>query len=352
MKILILSAYNAVSHQQLNKGLIDNIDADFTILTLPPRYFAWRSKGNSLSFAFENRNELLKGYDLIFATSLTDITSLRGFVPEIAGIPTIIYFHENQFDYPDNRSEYGTAETKLTSIYNALAGDCVVFNTEYNMKSFLRGAEAFLKKMPDHVPSGLIEIIRRKSIVLSVPVNPVRKSSCKSDNPVILWNHRWEYDKAPERFLEVLRVLRRKGNDFRLNLAGQTFRNTPDSYNVICNEFADHIDHIGYAASREEYEEIVAASNIIVSTSVHDFQGLSVIEAADSGCIPILPDRVSYPYIFDKKYLYPSCEDIGEEAELCADKILNRPEAICDMSHFYWENLKTQYQDLFENMTK
>lgn len=80
MKILILSAYNAVSHNCLSSGLVKHIpDAEFTVLSLPPRFFfPWRAMGNSLSFAFENREELTKGYDLIFATSLTDIVSLKG----------------------------------------------------------------------------------------------------------------------------------------------------------------------------------------------------------------------------------------------------------------------------------
>jgi len=352
MRILILSAYDAVSHRQLNNGLIKNINADFTLLSLPPRFFAWRTKGNSLSFAFENREELTKGYDLIFATSLTDVTALRGFVPELSSVPLIVYFHENQFDYPENRSEYGTVETKITSIYNALAADKVVFNTEYNKRSFLKGAAALLRKMPDHVPSGLMEMIEAKSCVISVPVYPVKKGVNMEEKPVILWNHRWEYDKAPERFLAVLRVLKRRDADFRLNLAGQTFRNTPDSYGAILKEFKDYIDYEGYAPTRGDYEKIVSCSNIIISTSLHDFQGLSVIEAADSGCIPILPARVSYTEIFDKKYLYKCSDNIEEEAESCAELILNRPHERCDMSRFYWENLKDVYGKLFEETAK
>jgi glycosyltransferase involved in cell wall biosynthesis len=352
MRVLILSAYDAVSHKQLNSGLMSNVDADFTLLGLPPRFFAWRTKGNSLSFAFENREELTRGYDLIFATSLTDITSLRGFVPELAHTPLIVYFHENQFDYPENRSEYGTVETKITSIYNALAADTVVFNTEYNRQSFLKGASALLKKMPDHVPAGLVDMIKAKSRVISVPVYPVKKGVDTDGKPVILWNHRWEYDKAPERFLAVLRSLKRRGADFRLNLAGQTFRNTPESYGEIMKEFADHIDHEGYAPTRESYEDVVASSNVIISTSLHDFQGLSVIEASDAGCIPVLPQRVAYTEIFDKKYLYACSDDIYEEAEHCAELILNRPQEKCDMSRFYWENLKGEYQSLFENTAK
>jgi hypothetical protein len=43
----------------------------------------------------------------------------------------------------------------------------------------------------------------------------------------ILWNHRWEYDKAPERFFGALRQLQQHEVDFRLQVLGQRFRNSP-----------------------------------------------------------------------------------------------------------------------------
>ena len=54
---------------------------DWTVLSLPARYFSWRIRGNSLSWAFGERERLQQPYDLIIATSMVDLTSLRGFVP-------------------------------------------------------------------------------------------------------------------------------------------------------------------------------------------------------------------------------------------------------------------------------
>ncbi|PLX67724.1 MAG: DUF3524 domain-containing protein [Denitrovibrio sp.] len=350
MKVLILSAYNAVSHSLLNKGLEKHLsEIDFTVLTLPARYFAWRARGNSLSFAYEFADELKRGYDHIFATSLTDITALRGLVPEIAQIPLTVYFHENQFEYPESRSEHTNIEAKIVSIYNALAADKVLFNTEYNMNSFLDGAGVFLRKMPDHVPCGLIKEMQSKSEVLSVPIEKMKKRSSANSVPVILWNHRWEYDKGPEGFLNVLDELSRRDFDFRLNILGQTFRQVPDSYKQIKDKFSEKILKSGYIEDRIVYNDIVAESDIIISTSLHDFQGLSVIEGADAGCIPVLPDRLAYPYLFSKDYLYASSKDSAVEASNCADKIINAAEQKApDMSYFHWENLKDKYRELFK----
>jgi len=352
LNVLILSAYDAMSHAHLNRGLIDNLpDINFTLLSLPPRFFPWRAAGNSISFAYENKDALTKGYDLIFATSITDMTALRGLVPEIAGTPLVVYFHENQFDYPDSRTKHSNAEVKVTSIKNALAADKVIFNTRYNMNTFFAGAEQFLKKMPDHVPAGLIEQIKHKSDVINVPIYPVKYKNMAGEKPVILWNHRWEYDKAPDRFLNFLRELDKRKFDFDLNIIGQVFRDVPASFETIQKEFKDKIVNWGYAESRDRYEEIISKSSHIISTSIHDFQGLAVMEAADAGCVPVLPDRVAYSEIFPSDYLYASSGDVMVEAEHCADLMMKTAIARqkCDMSKYYWENMKNSYGDLFKS---
>ena len=40
--------------------------------------------------------------------------------------------------------------------------------------------------------------------------------------------------------------------------------------------------------------------DIAVSTAFHEFFGLSVVEAAAAGCLPLVPRRLSYPEIFDE----------------------------------------------------
>lgn len=350
MRILILSAYNAVSHNCLNNGIVKYLsNIEFTVLSLPPRFFPWRAMGNSLSFAFNYREELTKGYDLIFATSLTDITSLKGLVPELAKTPVVVYFHENQFDYPDSRSKHVNTEVMIISIINAFAADKVIFNTKFNMQSFMAGAKKFLKKMPDFSPHKDLSGIEKKASVLSVPIEPVAYKNKSGAKPVLLWNHRWEYDKGPDRFLNMLRELKKRDIDFDLNIVGQVFRDIPESFQIIEKEFEPSILNWGFAESRDRYEDILSESSFIISTSVHDFQGLSVMEAADAGCTPILPNRVAYPEIFSNEFLYDTSDDLMVEASNCADLIVKLADkrGTSDMSQYYWGNLKEKYEELF-----
>ena len=106
MNILLLSAYDAQSHQRWRNGLVSQFpEYQWTVLRLPPRFFSWRLRGNAYSWFMRNKDELDQNYDLIIATSMVELSALRGLIPSLAMIRTILYFHENQFAYPLQREE-------------------------------------------------------------------------------------------------------------------------------------------------------------------------------------------------------------------------------------------------------
>ena len=327
MRILLLSPYDAHSHRRWRQGLVAAFpEWQWTVLTLPPRFFPWRIRGNSLSWAFAARETLEQPCDLLIATSMTDLSALKGLVPALAGVPALVYCHENQFAYPDRRDGQ-SVEARMTSLYALLAADRVVFNSRWNRDSFLEGARALLQLMPDAVPDGVPESIAGKSCILPVPLEDQwfageRLAASKAGPFTIVWNHRWEYDKAPERLFSALLELHEAGLDFRVHVTGQQFREQPPVFADMYPRLQGHIGEWGMVEAEADYQRLLRQSHVVLTTALHEFQGLAVLEAVASGCIPLVPERLSYPEFFTPDYRYPSYpDDSGRESAVLAEHL-------------------------------
>ena len=300
MNAWLLSAYRAESHAGWADWLVSSLsEIDWQRFELPGRHFAWRIRGNPLSWLDALPAETP---DLIVATSMVDLATLKGLHPRLADVRTIYYFHENQFAYPQGRHQLKALEPKMVQLYGALAADRVLFNSEYNRTSFLAGAGRLLDRMPDHVPPRVVDRIADKTSVLPVPIRPVTSAENR-DHGLIVWNHRWEYDKNPELFAEAMIALAGRGVGFRLALLGWRHEKTPPALARLRDALPDRI----VADARlpaNEYRVLLARAGIAISTSNHEFQGISMLEAASAGCIPLVPDALCYPEIYPSDYRY------------------------------------------------
>lgn len=342
MKILLLSGYDAPSHKRWRENLATALpEHEWTMCSLPARYFNWRVRGNSLTFAYDYANVLNQPYDLLIVTSMVDLSALRGFVPTLCAIPTIVYFHENQFAYPASQTKQSLVEPQILTLYTALCGDAVVFNSEFNRTSFFTGAKALLKKLPDCVPKGLLENLQEKTKILPVPLEDTlfeENFSTLRDSErrlQIVWNHRWEYDKNPRLLLKTLEKLEITFNGelpFDLHVVGQRFRESPKEFEKIKILLirTKSLGRWGFLDSVSEYCELLLRCHIVLSTASHDFQGLAVLEAVAAGCLPLLPLRQAYPEWFERRW----CYEVGNE--VC--EIENLTQALLDYLKAYSNN--------------
>jgi glycosyltransferase involved in cell wall biosynthesis len=119
--------------------------------------------------------------------------------------------------------------------------------------------------------------------------------------PVILWNQRWEYDKAPRVFFQVLDALVEDGIEFRVVITGRSHRQSAPEFQAARERLGGRVVHFGYAAN-EAYPALLRRSDVVVSTAIHEFFGIAILEAIYSGCCPVLPDRLSYPELIPKSH--------------------------------------------------
>jgi hypothetical protein len=259
-----------------------------------------------------------------------------------------VYFHENQFAYPPGRGQHGVLEAQLVSIYSALAADRLLFNSRYNRDSFMAGVTALLKRLPDKLPASIVAELDARAQVLPVPVKPAAVSALELDPERlhVVWNHRWEYDKGIAGLLEIVKSPAAQALPFTLHVVGRQFRERPAGFDRLesCLREMGALGYWGYIEDRAEYMALLAGCDVVLSTALHDFQGLAVLEACAMDCTPLVPDRLVYPEWFEPDFRYRDSRQAVERlAQLCLQK--SRREALpqADVSRFYPGQLLPRY---------
>ena len=304
--LAFLEPYYAGSHKYFADGLKRCFPEQIQLFTLEGRHWKWRMHGSAVTFAGMLEKSGQK-FDAVAAASLTDTALLKSLLlPEMPGARFITYFHENQLAYPWSENDKEPCRTDMHYAFinftSALASDLVLFNSEFNRNSFFSAMESFLRSFPDNRLTHKIDGIYKKSEVLYPGITTIPLLPKEDRKPLkILWNHRWEYDKDPDEFFEVLFRLKDAGTDFELVVLGEEKSTSPEIFGIAREKLKNEIISFGYAENYDEYKKLVAGCDILPVTSKHEFFGISVLEAASAGVIPLLPERLSYPEIFPGK---------------------------------------------------
>lgn len=82
-----------------------------------------------------------------------------------------------------------------------------------------------------------------------------------------------------------------------LALAPRQVRSLP-VFDAARRQFGDRIDRWGYQETLDEYRAALGEADVFVSTARHEFFGISAVEAAAAGAMPVLPERLAYPEVF------------------------------------------------------
>jgi len=365
MRITILEPYCTGSHAAWAQEYAAHSSHQVELLTLPGRNWKWRMHGGAVTLA----SRFLAGGsspDLILATDMLDLTTFLALTRERSSrIPCALYCHENQLTYPWSPGDPDQALKRdqhyaFINYTSALAADAVLFNSRYHHDSFLAALPGFLNQFPDATEPLSVRSIAHKSRVLPLGLDlrrldrhrPEQPAPCAA--PLILWNHRWEYDKAPEEFFATLGQLADQGVDFRVAVLGESFGRAPAVFKEARQRLGDRVVQWGYQESFAGYAQWLWRADILPVTSRQEFFGASVVQALYCDCVPLLPDRLSYPEHVpakaQEKVLYREDEKLADRLKRVIEGGCRGERLAGFVRRYDWQHLAPVYDRFFERL--
>ncbi len=367
LSIILLEPYGGGSHRQWYEGYRRHSRHEVTVLSLPGKNWKWRMHGGALTLARIYREKGLQP-DRILATDMLDLTTFLALTRDLtADVPAALYFHENQITYPwspNDRDREKGRETHygFINIASALAADACWFNSRFHMESFVGAVEPLFGRFPDYNEPESASLIADKSRVLPLGLDLRRLDPFRVEKedpggpPLILWNHRWEYDKNPSDFFQVLFDLADEGHDFRVVVLGEHFEKYPPLFREARERLGDRVVHFGFAKDFSDYAGWLWKSDIIPVTSNQEFFGASLMEALYCETLPILPRRLTYPELVgDDRFpghFYSGRDGLEERlgGHLLSFRETDRRPFREIAAYYDWERMAPIYDDSMEGL--
>ena len=361
MKILYIEPYYDGSHKQWIDSYSKYSDHSIDIISLKASKWKWRMHGGAITLAKEY-DSLTEEYDLLLCSDFLNLPVFMSISKKkFDKTPIVMYFHENQVSYPWSPKDN---DIKLNRDFHyfyinqtsSLASNWNLFNSEYHLNSYLDGLKEYLCKMPDNKNIETIDQIRDKSTVLYLGCDLKKFNENKIKNeintkPLILWNHRWEFDKNPDLFFKTLIKLKKNGYKFSLAILGESYSDYPEIFDDIKKDLSEELVHIGFCKSFNEYKSWLWRSDILPVTSNQDFFGVSIMEAVYCGAYPILPMRLSYPELFDSQnnneLFYRTDAELYQKLKIAIQNYKDLRSYSQFSIKFDWSNMVKKYDTLF-----
>ncbi len=365
MNILAVEPFYSGSHKAFINGLREHSAHNIIPINLSYKGWKWRMHGDSVALAGMAK-EAEEEIDLLFVSSMTNLPAFLGLTnPRFADVPKIMYMHENQFTQPMPEGEERDMTYCYINYLSALTADRLIFSSNFHKDDFLNALPKFLENHPEDRHYFTIDNIAEKSLVLYPGLDLKRFDSepdtrDSNENPVIVWNQRWQFDRNPAMFFRVLNRLNDIDLTFDLILAGDTQHEKPEEFEKAWQRYGRHITHFGYVENKENYSRLLHSGDIVVSTATYEFFCVAIMEAIYCGCHPLVPNRLHYPELIPESLhdpllhapvLYETEDDLfhylkdlltGETQPLPKSSLQNINK------HLDWSSRIAKYDEMFE----
>ncbi|XP_034864004.1 glycosyltransferase-like domain-containing protein 1 isoform X5 [Mirounga leonina] len=361
MSLLIVEPFYGGSHKQLVDLLQEELE-DCVLYTLPAKKWHWRARTSALYFS--QNIPISEQYRILFASSVLNLTELAALRPDLGKLKKILYFHENQLIYPVKKCQERDFQYGYNQILSCLVADVVVFNSVFNMESFLTSIGKFMKLIPDHRPRDLESIIRPKCQVIYFPIRfPDVSRFMPKHKPTHLQkilSLKGNGGTAPSLALPFQQEQKGSENLLKNSNSESGPRNAAPQENLgssltqesdwrTCdssdNSSSHHQEKIQNAAFNPR--DILGGIDD-PQRPLHIVWPHRWLEAVYCGCYPLCPKDLVYPEIFPAEYLYSTPEQLSKRLQI----FCKRPDIVRkhlykgEMTPFSWAALHGKFRSL------
>jgi hypothetical protein len=219
LNILFIETFYGGSHKAFADAFKKFSQHNISMLTLPDNNWKWKIRLSALTISEKIKTSPTLQPDIIISGGMTSLCDIKALTTTKAKI--VLYAHEMQIAYPQpdkNKTDYSIL---LPDLKNMLIADHIFFNSEFHMNTAISNMKNMVEEISRTEPGFNFfpeEILKKSSIIYpgiksselkQMPGN-TEESTADKHIPVILWNHRWEYDKKPGTFFQYFERTERR----------------------------------------------------------------------------------------------------------------------------------------------
>ena len=321
--VVMVEAWYRGSHRAWADALVEQSRHDITLVTHAGVHWQWRLQGSAPTLARDVVEAVGdRPVDALVTTSSVPVAPLVGLLRRRLGRAAVVhYLHENQLTFPLPPAERDLTYPMIDWL-SLLGADVVVANSAFHRDELFEALPGFLARFPDHPHAGLVDDVRARTVVVSPGVDigvdsgGVDTTGAGAVPARLLWCHRWEHDKRPDRFVAMAAEVLRRRPEVRVDVVGSGVDAARVGDDLA--PIAAAVDVVG-TPERAAYLGVLRRASIALSTADHEFYGLAMAEAMAAATVPVAPARLAYPEVVPAS-LHDAC--LYDDTENAAGRII------------------------------
>jgi len=128
----------------------------------------------------------------------------------------------------------------------------------------------------------------------------------------------------------------------------------PDTFDMLAKQFPKYkfIKTLDVTKGKKDYYKLLAKAKVVFSCSKQETFGIGTVEAMLLGCIPVVPDRLSYTEMYHPMFLYSDIHSVKHKIEYAINHQGDNTKRIEKVRKRNVEQLLDDSKNSYEKMAK